>query len=176
MSDSLRNLRLVSVENITIFVSLLLMYIIFSSWLENASCWSSASHVSSLDFGNLGCVFLSLLYMACLTDLASPGNRTVVFCFAISVIIILFGLSPSSSEALRLHSWRTICLWIDLSSGSEWLCSNRPSDTIKSLRSVVHVALHSFVVHRHVLDDLASLWIPYWNCEAGHNRSFASRC
>jgi hypothetical protein len=34
-----------------------------------------------------------------------------------------------------------------------------PSNTIKSLRSVVHVALHSFLVHRHVLDDLASLWI-----------------
>jgi hypothetical protein len=78
MSDSLRNLRLVSVENITIFVSLLLMYIIFSSWLENASCWTSASHVSSLDFGNFGCVFLSLLYMACLTDLTSPGNRICV--------------------------------------------------------------------------------------------------
>ena len=152
MSDSLRNQRFVSVENITIFVSLVLMYIIFSSWLENASYWSRASHISSLDFGNFG-----LLYMACLTDLTSPDNKTVVSCFAISVIIILFGLSLGSSEALRLHSWRSLCLWIDLSSGSEWLCSNRPSNTIKSLRSVVHVALHYFLVHRHVLDDFASL-------------------
>ena len=38
-----------------------------------------------------------------------------------------------------------LCLWIDLSSGSEWSCSNRPSNIIKSLRSVVHVALHSFL-------------------------------
>lgn len=156
----------------SLFVSLLLMHIIFSSWLENTSYWFRISFVFSLDFGNFGGVFHRLLYVHCLTDLTSPDKRSVVSCFAISVIIILFGLSY---DALSLHyctkiipDYELMQLWIH-----DIMSLNRPliwfrtvmlewqSNIIKSLRSVVHVALHSFLMHRHVLDDFASLWILY---------------
>ena len=71
---------------------------------------------------------------------------------------------------LRLHIYHYVCAHLEINACTHLeinVCThfchnNRPFHTIKSLRSVVHVALHSFVVHRHVLDDLASLWIPYW--------------
>jgi hypothetical protein len=118
MSGSLKNLRFVSVENIIMFVSLLFMCIIFSSWLENMTYWCSASCVSSLVCGSFGCVFLLFLYMACRTDFTSSGTSSVESCLAISPIIILLGRSPESSVAFLLHSCLTFSLCTVLLSGS----------------------------------------------------------
>ena len=109
----------------SLFVSLLLMYIIFSSWLENTSYWSSASLVSSLDFGNFGCVFSpSPVYALsdrfniawqkiCCVLLCNFCHNNLVWSFSRFIRGLTFGLLTNF-----------ICLWINLSSGSEWLCSH----------------------------------------------------
>jgi hypothetical protein len=139
------------------------MYIIFSSsWLENTSYWSSASLVSYLDFGNFGCVFSpSPVYALsdrfniawqkiCCVLLRNFCHNNLVWSFSWFIRGLTFGL------LMNFMSLNPSLIWLRM------VMLAWPSNTSKSLRSVVHAALHSFLVHRHVLDDLASLWILYW--------------
>jgi hypothetical protein len=139
------------------------MYIIFSSsWLENTSYWSSASLVSYLDFGNFGCVFSpSPVYALsdrfniawqkiCCVLLRNFCHNNLVWSFSWFIRGLTFGL------LMNFMSLNPSLIWLRM------VMLAWPSNTSKSLRSVVHAALHSFLVHCHVLDDLASLWILYW--------------
>jgi len=95
--------------------------------------------------------------------LISLGSISVGFCFSISCMISLHGLSHGSSSAFRLHSVWTFCFSIFLWFGSSWQWSNRPHKTINSCRSVLHLAEHVFCTHRHSFDTEVSFSNLYWN-------------
>ena len=138
------------------------MYMIFSSWLENVSYWSSVLCASSLDFGNFGCVF-------CPSPVYALSDRFKIAWQKISCVSLRNfyhnNLVWSFSRLIRGLAFALLTNFMSLNQPLIWLrivMLELASNTIKSLRSVVHVALHSFLVHHHVLDDLASLWILYW--------------
>ena len=129
----------------SLFVSLLLMYIIFSSsWLENTSYWSSASLVFYLDFGNFCWVFSpSPVYALsdrfnntwqkiCCVLLRNFCHNNLVWSFSWFNRGLTFGL------LMNFMSLNPSLIWLRM------VMLAWPSNTIKSLRSVVHVALHSF--------------------------------
>ena len=95
--------------------------------------------------------------------LISLGSISVGFCFSISCMISLHGLSHGSSSAFRLHSVRTFCFSIFFWFGSSWHWSNWPPKIINSCRSVLHLAEHVFCTHRHSFDTEVSFSNLYWN-------------
>jgi hypothetical protein len=98
--------------------------------------------VSTLVILKNKCMYVYLIFL---------GSISVRFCFSISCMISLHGLSHGSSSAFRLHSVRTFCFSKLLWFGSSWQWSNRPPKTINSCRSVLHLAEHGFCAHRHNL-------------------------
>jgi amino acid permease len=57
---------------------------------SHLDCRTSRTDLAPCAFllSTFSCIFLCLLYMACLIDLTSTGKRSVVSCFAISVWIL----------------------------------------------------------------------------------------
>ena len=95
--------------------------------------------------------------------LISLGSISVGFCFSISCMISVHGLSHGSSSAFHLYSVRTFCFSIFLWFGSSWQWSNRPPKIINSCRSVLYLAGHVFCTHRHSFDTEVSFSNLYWN-------------
>ena len=95
--------------------------------------------------------------MAWRTDIMSFGSISSELFFSISWIISFEGLSDGSSIAFLLQYCLICCLSISLSSGSEWLCSNRPPNTINSSKSVLHQLLHPLSMHLHAFEFLKTL-------------------
>jgi hypothetical protein len=97
--------------------------------------------VSTLVILKNKCMYVYLIFL---------GSISVRFCFSISCMISLHGLSHGSSSAFRLHSVRTFCFSKLLWFGSSWQCFLVGKYTIARLLKYYNVG--KFYINF------------YWNC------------